>query len=367
MVLRCFKIRFMQKLSPLRLLQPLRRTLLASALALPTLALAQTVAKKAKPAKPAPAASPAPSPIPFAPLINTPEVQAFIARAVVAGVSAELANQLLNDSQMQPVVKRFMDPPPAGTRKNWAVYKARFTDALRISKGQAFLRTHAGAFERASAKYGVPPAVIAAIIGVETMYGTYLGKFRLVDVLPTLAFDYPRRAEFFKDELLAFMQLVQAGTLTSGTLGSFAGALGLPQFMPGSLKRYGASSDGGAAIDLAGKPEDAITSVASFLAGHGWVRDMPIAFEAVDMDDIRAASLLKPDATPSYDFSVVAPNAPPGTPRELKYAVIDLQHATGEHEYLLGTQNFHMLMQYNRSYFYAASVWYLARRLGLQV
>jgi membrane-bound lytic murein transglycosylase B len=343
-------------------------------LATPSIARAKKINKK-KPvktqAKPAAAAaanlpkSTAAAAIPFEPLLNTALVKAWIVNAAAAGVPESLSVPLLQSSMMQPVVKRYMDPPPPGSRKNWAAYKARFTDAYRIGLGQNFLRDYASTFEAAQIKYGVPPAIIAAIIGVETLYGKISGNFKLIDVLPTLAFDYPRRAEFFQGELLAFMQLVQLGTLSIDTKGSFAGALGLPQFMPSSLQRWGASANGSQRIDLANSPQDSIISVASFLVGHGWQRGMPVAFEAPTIDENSAGALLKPDATPSYDFSSIAPHATSNAPRDIKYAVVDLQHLDLTHEYLLTTQNFHTIMQYNRSYFYASAVWYLAQRLGL--
>jgi membrane-bound lytic murein transglycosylase B len=337
-----------------------RRSLLgALGLSAANLAIAKTTKQKIA-AKPA-----APITVPFEPLLGTTLVQAWIAKAAAAGVPESFSTPLLQASMMQPVVKRYMDPPPPGSRKNWAVYKARFTDAYRIGLGKAFLQEHASTFEAAQTKYGVPPAVIAAIIGVETLYGKISGNFKLIDVLPTLAFDYPRRAEFFQGELLSFMQLVQAGTLAADTKGSFAGALGLPQFMPSSLQRWGASSNGAQRIDLAGSPQDAITSVASFLAAHGWQRGVPVAFEAPTIDETSAGALLKPDATPGYDFTSIAPHAPSQAPKDIKYAVVDLQHINFMHEYLLTTQNFHTIMHYNRSYFYASAVWYLAQRLGL--
>jgi membrane-bound lytic murein transglycosylase B len=320
--------------------------------------------KTTKPITPPPPPAP-PSTIPFEPLLVTAPVQAWLARAVAAGVPESFSVPLLQTSLMQPVVKRYMDPALAGSRKNWAAYKARFTDAYRIALGQAFLRDHAATFEQAQAQYGVPASIIAAIIGVETLFGRISGNFRLIDVLPTLAFDYPRRGEYFQGELLAFMQLVQAGTLSAQTKGSFAGALGLPQFMPSSLQRWGASATGAQRIDLAGSPQDAVMSVASFLAAHGWQRGLPVAFEAPTIDELSAGALLRTDAVPTYDFISIAPHASPAAPRDIKYAVVDLQYVDLSHDYLLTTQNFHSLMQYNRSYFYASAVWYLAQRLGL--
>jgi membrane-bound lytic murein transglycosylase B len=340
----------------------LRRNVIA---ALSLSALGFTSASLAKPKKQTPAKPVIHAAIPFEPLLNTELVKTWLAKAAAAGVPESFSVPMLQSSMMQPVVKRYMDPPPPGSRKNWAAYKARFTDAYRIGLGKAFMQTYAETFEAVQAKYGVPPAIIASIIGVETLYGKIAGNFKLIDVLPTLAFDYPRRSEFFQGELLAFMQLVQAGTLAAETKGSFAGALGLPQFMPSSLQRWGASGNGGQRIDLANSAQDAITSVASFLVAHGWQRGMPVAFEAPTIDEGSAGALLRLDATPTYDFTSIAPHATKAAPKDIKYAVVDLQHIDLSHEYLLTTQNFHTLMQYNRSYFYASAVWYLAQRLGL--
>jgi membrane-bound lytic murein transglycosylase B len=312
---------------------------------------------------------PIPSAIAFAPLLDTQMVKDWQGKAALAGVSLDFSTQLLQGAMMQPVVKRYMDPPPAGARKNWAVYKARFTDALRIQKGQAFMREHATTFAAAEAKYGVPSAIIGGIIGVETLYGTFTGNFKLIDVLSTLAFDYPRRAEYFQGELLAFMQLVQTKTLAADTRGSFAGALGLPQFMPSSLQKWGVSAANAQRIDLANQPEDAIMSVASFLAGHTWQRDLPVAFETDGIDAGNAGALLRPDATPAYDYASIAPFATfaaSSVPKDTKFAVVELQYLDLTHDYLITTQNFYSIMQYNRSYFYAAAVWYLAKKLGLK-
>ncbi|MEN9911894.1 MAG: lytic murein transglycosylase, partial [Pseudomonadota bacterium] len=141
--------------------------------------------------------SAASSTIDFAPLLDTQLVKSWQDKAATVNISHEFSTALLRKAKMYPVVKRYMNPAPAGTPKNWAVYKARFTDKLRVKKGQQFISQYATSFAAADAKYGVPSAIIAAIIGVETLYGTYRGNFKLIDVLSTLAFDYPRRAEYF--------------------------------------------------------------------------------------------------------------------------------------------------------------------------
>jgi membrane-bound lytic murein transglycosylase B len=307
------------------------------------------------------------SSIPFAPLLDTQLVKNWQDKAAAAGVPHVFSTRLLEMAKLQPVVKRYMNPPPPGTRKNWAAYKARFTDTLRIQKGRYFIAQHASTFAAAEEKYGVPSHIIAAIIGVETLYGTYSGNFKLIDVLSTLAFDYPRRADYFQGELLAFMQLVQEQMLTEDARGSFAGALGLPQFMPSSLQKWGVSATNTKPIDLTNSPQDAIMSVASFLAGHGWQRDLPVAFEADGIDESNAGAWLRPDATPVYNYASIAPFAtflPTQLPENTQFAVVDLQYLDLSHDYLLTTQNFHSLMQYNRSFFYASAVWYLSKLLA---
>lgn len=304
--------------------------------------------------------------IDFAPLLDTPLVKDWQDKAANAGISHEFSTALLKTARLQPIVKRYMNPAPAGTAKNWAAYKARFTDRLRIQKGKQFLSQYKDIFAIAEAKYGVPSPVIAAIIGVETLYGTYKGDFKLINVLPTLAFDYPRRADYFQNELLAFMQLIQDKKLTDDTRGSFAGALGLPQFMPSSLQTWGVSANGSSAIDL-NVPEDAIMSVASFLKGHGWETGLPIAFETEGLDESNAGAWLRPDASPVYEYASIAAFAsvsPTQLPNHTRFAIIDLQHLDLSHDYLLTTQNFHTLMQYNRSFFYVSAVWYLSQLLS---
>lgn len=297
--------------------------------------------------------------------LNLAVVQAWIAKAVSLGLPETFITAHLKQSRIQPLAKKYMDPPPVGTRKNWAAYKARFTDLRRTQKGKTFLENYSNTFQEAFSVYGVPREIIAAIIGIETFYGQYSGEFKLLDVLPTLAFDYPRRAQYFENELFAFLQLVYEGKLTSDTKGSFAGAIGLPQFMPSSLQKYGVSSAGGAAINLTQNPKDAILSVAHFLNRHGWAKGLPIAFEAPSITQEVAGSLLKLDATPIYDYAYIAAYAPAQIPSNIKYAVVDLTHIDRDSEHLLTTQNFHAIMQYNRSYFYAAAVWYFAQKLGL--
>jgi membrane-bound lytic murein transglycosylase B len=190
---------------------------------------------------------------------------------------AALAKLFRATPPLPRVIKAIMPPRDPGVR-SWQAYRSRFVEPIRIAAGQAL---HAPAFRRdrrGRARFGVPAEIIAAIIGVETIYGRQLGRFGTFAALATLAFDYPPRAELFRRELEELLLLAREEnrSLLSYT-GSYAGALGLPQFLPSSRRRYAIDFDGDGRIDLVGSPADAIGSVASFLASHGWQKDAPIA------------------------------------------------------------------------------------------
>src|SRR4030095_15633293 len=174
-----------------------------------------------------------------------------------------------------------MQPPIAFGQRNWLDYRSRYLDEPRVQAGAAFVRNHHVAMEGAERGLGVPAEIIAAIIGVETHYGRITGNFRTLDALVTLSFDYLRRAEYYRQQLKEFFLMVREQNADPLTIkGSFAGALGLPQFMPGSIRRHAVDFDGDGRVDLANSAADAIGSVASFLAAHGWQRDQTILVEA---------------------------------------------------------------------------------------
>ena len=159
-----------------------------------------------------------------------PEVRAFVAELVARHGfdEAELLRAFENARGSYTVI-RLMEPPPPGFRRSWAVYRARFVDPLRLREGARFWDRHAAALERAFERWGVPPEMIVSIIGVETIYGRAMGEFRVMDALATLAFDYPRRAAYFREELEHFLLHARAeGADPSSFRGSFAGAIGIP-------------------------------------------------------------------------------------------------------------------------------------------
>lgn len=258
---------------------------------------------------------------------------------------------------------------PPWTR-NWAEYRARNVDERRIRDGVAFLQRSRSALVRAQQRFGVPHEVIVAIIGVETQYGRLTGSLRTLDVLMTLAFDYTRRAALYRDELAQFLLLCrEQGLDPLAQRGSFAGALGLPQFMPSSIRRYAVDFDGAGRIDLARSTTDAIGSVGNFLLAHGWQRDLPVQFRA--STDRSVIDILGRGIRATYRWGDVAALgvAIDGTlAADTRVLLLDLAYVTASGdeatEFRLGTANMSALLHYNRSYFYAASVADLAQAIG---
>lgn len=277
----------------------------------------------------------------------------------------DLFAQVRYAEKIIPLVK----PAPATKPKDWQAYRGRVIDPIRIQNGVSFWKDYASDLARAEKQFGVPAEIIVAIIGVETRYGRYTGNFRVLDVLTTLAFDYPQapnrtpRMAFFLRELEQALLFARESKIDPLTLqGSFAGAIGLPQFMPGSIRAYAVDFDGDGVIDLRNSPVDAIGSVANFLKAHGWEEGLPTAFPATvptDQDDTAWKSLLGRGLkviSSMYDLTTVKVSSPVHIPTNLRYGLIDLQNVNRPTEYWLVTSNFYAIAQYNRSYFYAMSV-----------
>lgn len=267
-----------------------------------------------------------------------------------------------DEADFKPAVIKYILPPASPQVRSWKTYRSRFVEPKRIAAGLAFWQQHAAAITRASAQYGVPEEIIVAIIGVETIYGKHMGDFETLSALTTLAFDYPPRAALFRSQLEELFLLArEEGRSPRSYSGSFAGALGLPQFLPGSIRRYAVNFDGDDRVDL-NTPVDAIGSVANFLAAHGWVQGGPIVAPA-QIDDTAAAALIalgiKPQKLPSEMVGLVTR---PDAPQEAA-ALIDLITPEQATEYWLGYQNFYVITRYNRSSFYAMAVHDLAQAL----
>jgi membrane-bound lytic murein transglycosylase B len=282
------------------------------------------------------------------------------------GLEPATLERQLGEARRLPSVQRLIMPPPAGTAKNWAAYRDRFVEPQRIQAGLAFWRAHERWLEAAEARWGVPASLIVGIIGVETFYGRHMGSFRALDALATLAFDFPPgrrdRSEFFRSELENLLLLAHREQVEPASYkGSYAGALGLPQFMPGSLNRWAVDFDEDGHIDLHRNPADAIGSVAHYLAAFGWVRDMPTHYAmAAPVDVSDRAVLLAPDILPSFtpaQFAQRGAELPePARQHDGLLALVELQNGDAAPSYVAGTSNFYAVTRYNWSSYYAMAV-----------
>jgi len=284
------------------------------------------------------------------------------------GFAADELRALLAQVRPLPAVLRLIAPPadPAAVR-SWQRYRAHFVEPRRIEAGKRFWRQHAASLARTSARSGVPAEIIVAIIGVETVYGANVGRFPTFAALATLTFDYPPRAPLFRRELEALLLLArEQGRSPLAYRGSYAGALGLPQFLPSSIRAYAVDGDGDGRIDLFASTDDVIASVANFLTRHGWQEGGPIALPAridADIADVTAllAEGIEPRRRPAEMPGIVADT--PGPAPDEAAALIDLVTPGEATEYWLGYRNFYVLTRYNRSSFYAMSVFRLAEAL----
>lgn len=261
-------------------------------------------------------------------------------------------------------VLQLIQPPASPLQRSWERYRARFINERRIEGGVRFWQDNLTTLVRARTFYGVPEEVIVAIIGVETEYGRNTGSFSVLEALATLAFHYPRRAEFFRTELEQFLLLTRENQLDPlAVKGSFAGAIGIPQFMPGSQRRYAIDFDGDQRVDLSGSIDDAIGSVARFLEQHGWQAGQPVAVPA-EVSGEADASLVAAGIRPSLRVDHLASRGiVAAAPPTATVTLVDLVTPGKATEYWLGFENFYVITRYNRSSFYAMSVFQLAQAI----
>jgi membrane-bound lytic murein transglycosylase B len=307
------------------------------------------------------------------------------------------------DVKTIPSIRKLVLPPSGTFKKNWLVYRKRFIEPVRLKAGKAFWEENQAFLSQVEQDSGVPVEIIVAIIGIETIYGRQTGNFRVKDVLSTLAFSYPdtpnkpAREQLFKDQLkeLILMCWTEAGgTLPSKNKAidvnstrfstclnqnsSYAGAIGLPQFMPSSIRSFAVDGDGDGKIDLKQSSKDAIASVGNFMKQHGWQPGMPISFP-VQTTGIPAAKELA-DGEPQLKHTVQelvekgiltkqqGDLQSGGVEPQSKAFIVDLPYpdkdGSDQVQYFVGLNNFLTIVQYNRSYFYAQSVAEFAEALG---
>ncbi len=315
------------------------------------------------PLPPAPAASQAlPQPFDMA----RPDIQAFIDQVAARnGMDRNGLATLLAGAQRQP---RILDAisRPAERVVPWWEYRARFLTEKRIREGVDFWQQHRERLERIEAETGVDPAYIVAIVGVETSYGRITGTWRVLDALMTLGFDYPPRGEFFRAELEQFLMLAREEKVDPATaLGSYAGAMGAPQFIPSSYRRYAVDGGGDGQRNLWADWDDVIASVGNYFRAHGWQRGGPVMVDATA--DAALIATLDPrnlalDATVAalrgrgVAFAATLPDATP--------AIAVPAEQQGSTAVRIGFQNFHVITRYNRSVRYAMAVNDLAQAVS---
>ncbi|MDD2720868.1 MAG: lytic murein transglycosylase B [Gallionella sp.] len=292
--------------------------------------------------------------------VELPETTSFIDEMVDKHhfERAELT-KLFEQAEFRPEIIEAISRPPKATP--WVKYRASFVNKKRIRQGEAFWRQNRMALIRAEKTYGVPPEIIVALIGVETVYGRNTGKFRILDALTTLAFDYPRRAEFFRDELENYLLLARDQQFDLLQIrGSYAGAIGIPQFMPSSYRHYAVDFNGNGDIDLRNEAGDAIGSVANYLKGYGWIAHGKIGRQVTVAQPEILAEPDQPRSLAAWaEVGVVPVKKIKG---EESARLIDFTVDEGK-EYWLAFNNFDVITRYNNSDYYAMSVFQLAEAL----
>jgi membrane-bound lytic murein transglycosylase B len=335
----------------------------ADAMASPT----QPATGKAAPqATPKPSRKPAPAE-PALPYRGRPELRAF-AQEVATRRNWDPAWVMiqLEGARQLPRVARLIMPPPVGVPKNWAAYRDRFVEPKRIAAGLAFWQQHAAALQRAETQYGVPLEVVVGIIGVETFYGRVTGDFRVLDALATLSFDFPSgrsdRSGFFRSELEELLVLARREGIRADTVkGSYAGAIGWPQFLPGSINRHAVDFDGDGHIDLQRSVIDAIGSVAHYLQAHGWQPGLATHHAVTPPPEGPGRTLLLgPDIKPSFTAAEFAEHGArldeAGARHTGLLALVEVQNGDAAPSHVAGTQNFWSITRYNWSSYYALAV-----------
>lgn len=343
----------------------------------------------AGPEQPAASAPARPAPLPPPPGVAPGPVAlggSYARRADVMAQVPDMARRLglpenyvrnaIGNADFLPSVPRLILPGGKGVRRNWRVYRSRFIDGTRIRAGAQFWHENASALQRAEREYGVPAKYIVGIVGVETIYGRNVGNMRVIDTLSTLSFDFPQehpraaeRNAFFRGELENYLQLTWKNRDDPLALrGSYAGAMGLPQFMPSSWVKHAVDFDGDGHIDLFDNPADVIGSVAHYFKQYGWITGLEPVFDVnFDQSRLQLATLLGPDITPTFtpqqfmELGAMPQGLPAGFNRKL--ALVELENGYAPSTYYAGTDNFYVITRYNNSSYYAKSVIDLANEV----
>jgi len=289
-------------------------------------------------------------------------------------LDADWVASTLAQARRIPAVTRLIMPAAPGQPKSWQTYRNRFIEPRRIHAGLAFWDTHEPWLEKARQRYGVPPELVVGVIGVETYYGRHRGGFRVLDALATLSLDFPTgrsdRSAFFRDELGHFLVWARRERLAPAAVkGSYAGAIGLGQFMPGSILRHAIDFDGDRRVDMGHSAADVIGSIANFLVNHGWLAHEPTDFRVqAPTDPQQLAALLAPDIEPTFSAAQFAEHGARLDDAGSRYggpmALVELHNGNASPSYVAGTRNFQVVTTYNRSAYYAMAVIELGRAVA---
>jgi membrane-bound lytic murein transglycosylase B len=352
--------------------RPLFAIFLIAACAVPLCAQAAKVIKKKKHAISQPAL-PGPS---YAKRLDA--MQAADDIALRRDLDATWVRQMLAQAHYMPQIAKAITPPAVGVAKNWQLYRSRFVEPKRIKAGVAFWQANVQTLQRAEQEFGVPADIIVGIIGVETIYGQQMGTFRVLDALATLAFDFPaihprakERTAYFKSELEHYLSLMQRTQTDPLALkGSYAGAMGMPQFMPSSWAKHAIDFDGDGKIDLFTNPVDVIGSVAHYFKAFNWQPGLPTHYPVhFDTSKLDMDALMVPDILPTFSVASFQAKGAVLTDEALQHrgnlALIELQNGDAPPSYVAGTDNFYAITRYNWSSYYAMAVIELGQAVKL--
>ena len=298
--------------------------------------------------------------------LSREDVRSFIdSMEVEHGFESSYVERVFRNARYTPVAVRLIGPPPSSApspARNYSNYRSRFLTPELIASGSRFWSQHAGDLARAESEFGVPPEVILGILGVETSFGRNTGTFRAVDALATIAFDGQRRQDYFREELKELLLLAREKGIDPLVIkGSYAGAVGLPQFMPSSYRKYAVDYDGDGRIDLLRSPADAIGSIASYMKAFGWVPgeapSAPVRLLPGSESELVSGLERVHDIMEVQGKGVVFSGAePPSGP----CSIFELPTPGKASKFMAGFTNFEVVTRYNRSTFYATAVLELA-------
>lgn len=297
-------------------------------------------------------------------LKDNPHLKNFIGKMVEQHrFNGDRLSRLFGQVEFRPDIIAAISKPAEA--KPWYQYRPIFLTKERIEGGVTFWNRHAQLLERAEREFGVPPEIIVAILGVETRYGKYTGKYRVIDALSTLAFEYPPRGRFFASELEQYLLMTREEQIDPLDLkGSYAGAMGIPQFISSSYRNYAIDFDGDGHRNLWNNPADAIGSVANYFKRHGWKPGEPVTFQTFVTGNGYEALVekgIKPKV-PLGEFSTFGVKVPEGLDPSQTAALIELE-TEGIPEFWIGLHNFYVITRYNHSPLYAMAVYQLSNEI----